>query len=67
MIDDHDLRTALAEYRRVLADGGLLLLAVHAGQEVRHSTDWFDAEVDVESRFFDPPGSAPNSTHRLRR
>jgi ubiquinone/menaquinone biosynthesis C-methylase UbiE len=54
MIDDADLRTALAEYRRVLADGGLLLLAVHAGQEVRHSTDWFDAEVDVKFRFFDP-------------
>ena len=54
MIDDADLRAALAEYRRVLADGGLLLLAVHAGQEVRHSTDWFGAEVDVSFRFFDP-------------
>src|SRR5260370_29143587 len=47
MIDDADLRAALAEYRRVLADGGLLLLAVRAGQEERHSTDWFGAEVDV--------------------
>jgi ubiquinone/menaquinone biosynthesis C-methylase UbiE len=54
MIDDADLRAALAECRRVLADGGLLLLAVHAGQEVRHSTDWFGAEVDVSFRFFDP-------------
>ena len=54
MIGDADLRAALAEYRRVLADGGLLLLAVHAGQEVRHSTDWFGAEVDVSFRFFDP-------------
>jgi ubiquinone/menaquinone biosynthesis C-methylase UbiE len=54
MIDDADLRAALAEYRRVLADGGLLLLAVHAGQEVRHSADWFGAEVDVSFRFFDP-------------
>jgi ubiquinone/menaquinone biosynthesis C-methylase UbiE len=54
MIDDADLRAALAEYRRVLADEGLLLLAVHAGQEVRHSTDWFGAEVDVSFRFFDP-------------
>ncbi len=54
MIDDADLRAALAEYRRVLADGGLLLLAVHAGQEVRHLTDWFGAEVDVSFRFFDP-------------
>jgi len=54
MIDDADLRAALAEYRRVLADGGLLLLAVHAGEEVRHSAEWFGAEVDVSFRFFDP-------------
>jgi len=54
MIEDADLRAALAEYRRVLAGDGLLLLAVHAGQEVRHSTDWFGAEVDVSFRFFDP-------------
>ena len=54
MIGDTDLRAALAEYRRVLADGGLLLLAVHAGAEVRHSAEWFGAEVDVSFRFFDP-------------
>jgi SAM-dependent methyltransferase len=54
MIDDADLRAALAEYRRVLTAGGLLLLAVHAGQEVRHSAEWFGAPVDVSFRFFDP-------------
>ena len=54
MIDDADVRTALAEFRRVLADGGLLLLAVHAGEEVRHSAEWFGAAVDVSFRFFDP-------------
>jgi ubiquinone/menaquinone biosynthesis C-methylase UbiE len=54
MIDDADLHAALTEYRRVLAPGGLLLLAVHAGQEVRHSTSWFGADVDVSFRFFDP-------------
>ncbi len=27
---------------------------MHAGQEVRHSTDWFGARVDVSFRFFDP-------------
>ena len=36
MIDDADVRAALAEFRRVLAGGGLLLLAVHAGEETRH-------------------------------
>jgi SAM-dependent methyltransferase len=54
LIDDAGARTALAEFRRVLADGGLLLLAVHAGEEVRHSTEWFGAAVDVSFRFFDP-------------
>lgn len=54
MIGDADVRTALAEFRRVLAVGGLLLLAVHAGEEVRHSTEWFGAPVDVSFRFFDP-------------
>ncbi len=54
MLEDADVRTALAEFRRVLADGGLLLLAVHAGEEVRHSEEWFGAPVDVSFRFFDP-------------
>jgi SAM-dependent methyltransferase len=54
LIDDAGVRTALAEFRRVLADGGLLLLAVHAGEEVRHSDEWFGAAVDVSFRFFDP-------------
>lgn len=54
MIEDADVRTALAEFRRVLADHGLLLLAVHAGEEVRHSQEWFGAPVDVSFRFFDP-------------
>lgn len=54
MLEDADVRTALAEFRRVLADGGLLLLAVHAGEEVRHSQEWFGAPVDVSFRFFDP-------------
>jgi ubiquinone/menaquinone biosynthesis C-methylase UbiE len=54
LIDDTDVRTALAEFRRVLTSGGLLLLAVHAGEEVRHSTEWLGAPVDVSFRFFDP-------------
>jgi SAM-dependent methyltransferase len=54
MIEDADVRIALAEFRRVLADGGPLLLAVHAGEEVRHSEEWFGAAVDVSFRFFDP-------------
>lgn len=54
MIDDADVRTALAEFRRVLADGGLLLLAVHVGSEIQHLADWFGAPVSVSFRFFEP-------------
>jgi ubiquinone/menaquinone biosynthesis C-methylase UbiE len=54
MIDDAQVRTALAEFRRVLADGGLLLLAVHVGDEVRQSTDMFGVPVDLSFRFFAP-------------
>ena len=54
LVDDADLRLALAEFRRVLAGDGLLLVAVHTGQEIRHSTEWFGAEVDISFRFFDP-------------
>jgi hypothetical protein len=32
----------------------LLLLAVHAGEEIRHSDEWLGAPVDVSFRFFDP-------------
>jgi ubiquinone/menaquinone biosynthesis C-methylase UbiE len=54
LISDAEVRTALAEFRRVLPRGGLLLLAVHAGSEVRHSAEWFGAAVDVSFRFFEP-------------
>jgi len=54
LIEDADVRIALAEFRRVLAGRGLLLLAVHAGEEVRHSQEWFGALVGVSFRFFDP-------------
>jgi hypothetical protein len=54
---DRALLAAFAEQVREAARdsrGGLLLLAVHAGEEVRHSAEWFGAEVDVSFRFFDP-------------
>src|SRR6185437_10788844 len=49
MIDDADVRAALAEFRRVLAGGGLLLLAVHAGEETRHLAEWLGAELERAS------------------
>jgi ubiquinone/menaquinone biosynthesis C-methylase UbiE len=53
LLDNADVRTALREFRRVLAPDGLLLLAVHIGDEVRHLDEWFGAQVDVSFRFFD--------------
>ena len=39
---------AVAALARPLAPGGLLVLALHAGQEVRHLTSWFDQDVELD-------------------
>ena len=44
---------ALAEIRRVLAPGGVLLAAVHVGSEVRHLDEWWGVPVSVDFRFFE--------------
>ncbi|GAC1520599.1 MAG: class I SAM-dependent methyltransferase [Herpetosiphon sp.] len=46
---------ALREMRRVLRQGGSLLLAFHVGQEVRHLDEWFDQAVKLDFCFFDAP------------
>jgi SAM-dependent methyltransferase len=53
---DDELRAALREFHRTLADGGFLLVAVHIGEEgdvTVHSDDMLGASVDMEFRFFD--------------
>lgn len=44
VVDAHDL-PALA---RVLRPGGLVLAALHAGEEVRHRDSWFDRPVSLD-------------------
>lgn len=43
-----ELPAALEAISRPLAPGGLLVLALHAGTEVRHLDDWFGREVDLD-------------------
>jgi SAM-dependent methyltransferase len=49
-----DVPGALREFHRVLRQGGLLLLAFHAGDEQVHVDNWFDRPVSVDGYFFDP-------------
>jgi len=42
---------AFAELRRVLRADGLLLVAFHAGAEVRHRDEWWEVPVNLDFRF----------------
>jgi SAM-dependent methyltransferase len=53
---DAAVRAALAEFHRTLADGGLLLVAVHLGEHgdsVVHSDAMLGVSVDLDFHFFD--------------
>lgn len=49
-----ELPEAIAALARPLAPGGLLVLGLHAGREVRRMTSWFDTEVSVDVVHHDP-------------
>jgi SAM-dependent methyltransferase len=49
-----EVAPTLAEWRRVLRPGGLLLLAVHIGTEELHLEEWWGRRVDITFRFFQP-------------
>lgn len=51
---ESELPDAVAALTRPLAPGGLLVLAMHAGDEVRHVDDWFGHEVDLDFPLVDP-------------
>jgi len=43
----------LQEFYRVLRPGGLLLLAFHQGQEIRHLEEWWGQPVELDGVFFE--------------
>ena len=47
-----EVGTALAELRRTLRPGGLLLLAFHVGDEVVHLDEWWGQPVSADFAFF---------------
>ena len=49
-----ELPAAVAALVRPLAPGGWLVLALHAGTEIRHLDEWFGHEVDVDLVLHDP-------------
>ncbi|MFW6724800.1 class I SAM-dependent methyltransferase [Streptomyces sp. MAR4 CNY-716] len=57
-LEPAELAPAFAEARRVLRPGGRLLVAFHAGTEVRHLDDWWGHPVDVDFRFLEPSAVA---------
>ena len=49
-----ELPAAVAALARPLAPGGWLVLALHAGTEIRHLDEWFGHEVDLDLVLHDP-------------
>jgi len=46
-----ELPGAIGALSRPLAPGGWLVLAMHAGNAVRHNATWFDREIDLDFVF----------------
>jgi uncharacterized protein YceH (UPF0502 family) len=49
-----ELPDAIAALTRPLATGGWLVLALHAGAEIRHVDEWFDHPVDLDFVLHEP-------------
>jgi SAM-dependent methyltransferase len=49
-----DMRQALGEFRRVLRQDGLLVLAFHIGDDTIHLDEWWGQSVSVDFFFFRP-------------
>lgn len=45
---------ALREMKRVLKPGGVLLLTLHIGDEVKHLDEWWEKPVNLDFAFYQP-------------
>jgi SAM-dependent methyltransferase len=45
---------ALREMKRVLKPSGVLLLAFHIGQEIKHLDEWWEKPVNLDFAFYEP-------------
>ena len=45
---------ALHEMKRVLKPGGVLLLAFHIGDEIKHLEEWWEKPVNLDFAFYQP-------------
>src|SRR2546425_7075618 len=45
---------ALEEMTRVMAPGGLMLIAFHGGSGQVHAEDWFDEKLSISATLFEP-------------
>jgi SAM-dependent methyltransferase len=52
-LEPSELPRACEELRRVLRPSGLALISFHIGTEVRHLTEWWGVDVDVDFRFLE--------------
>lgn len=53
-----ELPEAVAALARPLAPGGWLVLALHAGAEIRHADEWFGREIDLDFVLHEPASVA---------
>ena len=45
---------ALRELKRVLKPGGVLLIAFHIGEEIKHLDEWWEKPVNLDFAFYRP-------------
>ncbi len=55
-LEAFELRPALQEMHRVLRPSGLCLVSFHVGSSVRHLSEWWGHEVDLDFCFLEPQG-----------